>query len=164
MASIPPDYLKNLQNIINSSVVPSPASPASPASASAASPPVNAKLPPAIITPLAKKLKFMLVSTHCHQYTGYSKVSYGILRQLAQCPWLDVTHFAFQKFPQQQFAEGYRPYPSNITVIDACANETPFEQGFGFKQLPDAIRKEKPDVIMIFNDMSVVGKFLGEID
>jgi len=153
--------MKNLQNIINghtTNLVPSPtpaAAPAAPAPAPAAS---------AALVPGAKKLKFMLVSTHCHQYTGYSKVSYGILRQLAAVPWLEVVHFAFQKFPQQQFADGYRPYPSNVKVIDACAEEKPFEQGFGFAQLPDAIRANSPDVVMIFNDMSVVGKFLVSIE
>lgn len=136
------NYVKNLESIIQN---------------------VGSTLP----LPLAvdgQKLKFLLVSTHCQQFTGYSKVSYGILRQLAKLPWISVTHFAFQKFPQQQFADGYRPYPSNIEVIDACANEKPFEQGFGFKQLPDVIRQIKPDVVLIFNDMSVVGKFMMEID
>ena len=66
-----------------------------------------------------KKLKFLLVSTHCQQYTGYSKVSWGILKELAKNPWLAVTHFGFQKFPQQQFQSGYRTYPSNVRVIDA---------------------------------------------
>ncbi len=113
---------------------------------------------------VGKKLKFLLVSTHCHQYTGYSKVSYGILRQLATIPWLSVTHFGFQKFPQQQFAEGYRPYPAGIEVIDAAAAEEPFEQGFGFKQLPDVIKRIQPDIVMIYNDMSVVGKFIIEMD
>ena len=110
------------------------------------------------------KFKFMLVGTHCHQYTGYSKVTWGMIRQLSNVPWLDVVHYGFQKFPNQQFAPGYRKYPSNVKVIDAAANETPFEQGFGFKQLPDAIRKEKPDIVMIYNDMSVVGKFIMEIE
>ena len=40
-----------------------------------------------------KSLRFMLVSTHVHQYTGYSKVSYGILSELAKHSWLDLTHF-----------------------------------------------------------------------
>ena len=147
-----PDYMKNLQNIIEGS------------SASLVSVPSA----PVSVVPVQSmqkgKLRFMLVSTHCHQYTGYSKVSYGILRKLANVPWLDVTHFAFQKFPNQQFAEGYRPYPSNIKVIDAAAIEKPFEQGFGFKQLSDTIRQEKPDIVMIFNDMSVVAKFLTEVE
>jgi len=160
------EYLKNLEKLINGasgtsgtnttmvSVAPSASASPSP-SASASAPSQHQE---------GRKLRFMLVSTHCHQYTGYSKVSYGLLRQLCKAPWLDVFHFGFQKFPQQNFADGYRPYPSNITVIDACALENPHDQGFGYRQLPDAIRQYKPDVIMIFNDMSVVSRFIGEID
>ena len=137
-----PDYMKGLQNLVGGSL---------------------ASVAPAPLGPKGK-LKFLLVSTHCHQYTGYSKVSYGILRQLATIPWLSVTHFGFQKFPQQQFAEGYRPYPAGVEVIDAAAMEQPFEQGFGFKQLPDVIKRVQPDIVMIYNDMSVVGKFIIDMD
>ena len=132
--------------------------------------PESVSLPQAVASsvqeqPGPKKFKFMMVSTHCHQYTGYSKVCWGLIRQLAkEHEWLDVVHFGFQKFPNQKFALDYRPYPANVKVIDACANEKPIEQGFGFKQLPDVIRKEKPNVVMIYNDMSVVGKFLMEIE
>lgn len=114
--------------------------------------------------PTQKKIKFLLVSTHCQQYTGYSKVSWGILKELSKVPWLAVTHFGFQKFPQQQFQPGYRAYPSNVRVIDAASLERPFEQGFGFTVLPDVIRKLNPDVVMIYNDMSVVSKFIAEMD
>ena len=144
-----PEYLRNLQSILTSGIA------APPSALPSASPSASAS---------ATKLKFMLVSTHCQQYTGYSKVSWGILQQLARVPWLDVVHFAFQKFPNQKFPDNYRVYPSGIKVIDACAEEQPFEQGFGFKQLPDAIRKYTPDVVMIYNDMSIVGKFLMDID
>ena len=136
-----PDYMKNLQKVLTTKVTTI-----------------------SLNEPVVSKLKFLLVSTHCHQYTGYSKVSWGILRQLSEIPWLSVTHFGFQKFPNQKFADDYRKYPSNIDVIDAVAGEVPFEQGFGFKQLPDVIRKVKPDVVMIYNDMSIVGKFMIEID
>ena len=111
-----------------------------------------------------KKFKFLLVSTHCHQFTGYSKVSYGILNQLSKVPWLDVVHYGFQKFPTQNMPQGYRKYPSNIKVIDAAADEKPFEQGFGFRELPNVIRREKPNVVMIFNDMGIVTRFITEIE
>jgi glycosyltransferase involved in cell wall biosynthesis len=143
-----PDYMKGLQNLVGSGLGNS----------------LMTTLQASPDKSVGKKLKFLLVSTHCHQYTGYSKVSYGILRQLATIPWLSVTHFGFQKFPQQQFAEGYRPYPAGIEVIDAAAAEEPFEQGFGFKQLPDVIKRIQPDIVMIYNDMSVVGKFIIEMD
>lgn len=108
-----------------------------------------------------KKLQFLLVSTHCHQFTGYSKVSYGILQELSKLPWIQLTHFGFQKF--HTIPPSYRPYPSSVEVLDAAAMENPIQQGFGFAQLPDIIRKKQPHVVMIYNDMAVVTKFLEAI-
>lgn len=106
-------------------------------------------------------VRFMLVSTHAHQYTGYSKVSHGILQQLSKVPNVDLIHFGFQKHPQ--VAPDFRPYPSNVDVIDAGALENPVEQGFGYKALTEVIKKKNPHVIMIYNDMAVVARFLEEI-
>lgn len=116
----------------------------------------------------AGKLKFLLVGTHCHQVTGYSKVTYGMLKVLSKQSHLAVTHFGFQRNPQ--LPPNYRPYPPNIRVLDAADMErratpagAPPQQGFGFGVLPDVIRHENPDVVMIYNDMAVVGRFLEEI-
>ena len=140
------EYLKNLENLLGSSV------------SSIQSTTVDVK----DIVP--RKLKLLFVSTHCHQYTGYSKVSWGILKELSKIPYLDVTHFGFQKFPSQTFPENYRTYPSSISVIDASSLEKPLEQGFGFKVLPDIVRKVKPDIVFVYNDMSVIARFLGELE
>ena len=152
-----PDYMKSLQSLVTT---PFPASSSTSSSTSI----VPSGQAPSGQTLNDGKLKFLLVSTHCHQYTGYSKVSHGIIRQLAKLPWLSVTHYGFQKFPQQQFPDDYRTYPSNVAVIDAAAQEEPFEQGFGFKKLPEVIKSLKPDVVMIYNDMSIVGKFMVEME
>ena len=85
-----PDYMKSLQNIVGGQPLL-----ATPASSSSGTSNISVSA-----VQDKSKLKFMLVSTHCHQYTGYSKVSYGLIRQLAKVPWLSVTHYAFQKFPQ----------------------------------------------------------------
>ena len=108
-----------------------------------------------------KKLKFLLVSTHMHQFTGYSKVSHNMILELSKKPWLKTTHFGFQKMPE--VPQGYRPYPSNVEVYDAASNEKPQHQGFGYQQLPEFIRRKEPDVVMIYNDLSVVTRFLEEI-
>ena len=78
----------------------------------------------------ASKLKFLLVSTHMHQFTCYSKVSHNMIKELSQKPWLKLTHYGFQKMPQ--VPEGYRPYPSNVDVYDAATHEKPQQQGFGY--------------------------------
>ena len=109
----------------------------------------------------SNKLRFMLVSTHAHQYTGYSKISYGILQELSKIPEIDLIHFGFQKHPTT--SPDFRPYPPNVDVIDAVALETPLEQGFGTKALMEQVKKKNPHVIMIYNDMAVVARFLEEI-
>jgi glycosyltransferase involved in cell wall biosynthesis len=107
------------------------------------------------------KIRFMLVSTHAQQYTGYSKISYGILQELAKNPSIDLIHYGFQKHPQMNPA--YRPYNPSIDVIDASTLETPIEQGFGYKGLIETIKKKNPHIVMIYNDMAVVTRFLEEI-
>jgi glycosyltransferase involved in cell wall biosynthesis len=62
-----------------------------------------------------------------------------------------------------QVPEGFRPYPSNVEVYDAAGNEKPPQQGFGYQQLPEFIRRKEPNVVMIYNDLSVVSRFLEEI-
>jgi len=108
------------------------------------------------------KLKFMLISTHMQQYTGYSKSSFGIIQELAKIPWLAVTHYGFQR--HGELPPNYRPYPSNVNVIDAGRLEKDGKGGgFGILELPGVLRREKPDVIMIYNDMDIVSKFLMSI-
>ena len=131
---------------------PAPAPPAPAATASA----------PIVVSDMPqKKLKFMLVSTHLHQFTGYSKVAHNLVNELVKNPWLSLIHFGFQKHPQTP--PDFRAYPAGVDVIDAAALEKPVQQGFGFQALPDAIRRKEPDVIMIYNDMSIVARFLEEI-
>ena len=119
----------------------------------------NAPLAPPV--PEQKKLKFMLVSTHLHQFTGYSKVAHNIVNELVKNPWLSLIHYGFQK--HAQIPEDFRPYPPSVEVIDAVSLEKPVAQGFGFQALPEVIRRKEPDVVMIYNDMSVVARFLEEI-
>jgi glycosyltransferase involved in cell wall biosynthesis len=109
----------------------------------------------------SSKLSFLLVSTHAHQFTGYSKVSHGIITELAKQPWIKLTHFGFQKF--HEIPPSFRPYPAGVDVIDAAALEKPLSQGFNYGLLPDVIRKVKPKVVMIYNDLSVVAQFIEAI-
>lgn len=109
----------------------------------------------------AEKLRFLLVSTHVQQFTGYSKVTQGILGELSKEPWLEMTHFGIQKF--HDLPATFRPYPAGVDVIDAAALEKPLQNGFGYSILPEVIRKKKPHVVMIYNDMAVVTQFVEAI-
>lgn len=112
--------------------------------------------------PANKQLTLMLVSTHCSQVTGYSKVSYNLIKQLSQLPWLKVVHYGFQRLIAAQPLEE-RTYPSNIEVIDAAALEKPLKQGFGYEGLPASIARVKPHIVMIYNDMGVISQFMDAI-
>jgi glycosyltransferase involved in cell wall biosynthesis len=104
----------------------------------------------------------MLVGTHTNQTTGYSKVTHHLVTELAKYSWLDVYHFAFQNFVKVQ--QPGRVYPPNIHVYDPYPKETDKEeQGFGFSQLPAYVREVKPDYMMIYNDTSIIHRFLDSL-
>ena len=173
-----PDYLKSLETLLATgkpTAEPAAAKPAPTVSSSSSS---SSSATPDTLTlesigfgsmfsgptgsePASDKLRFLLVSTHIHQFTGYSKISEGILQQLAKQPWLDLTHFGFQKFPDM--SPSFRSYPPGVDVIDATALEKPVQQGFAFGVLPDVIRRKKPQVVMIYNDLAVVTQFVEAI-
>ena len=191
-------YLKNLESVLNASAATTsaaataaPASAATPATAvSATAQPVAEQtqpqvpaLPaaPAAVAPAKAatqdpSVRLMFVSTHIQQVTGYSKVCYGIIKELAKLPWLQVIHYGFQRFhglPLQQQPVSptvKREYPPNVIAIDAAALDkaqpgTPAanQLGFSFRELPSQIALHKPNVVMIYNDMSVVNHFIESI-
>lgn len=106
--------------------------------------------------------RLLLVSTHTEQVTGYSKVSYNILKQLATLhPVVKVFHFGFQRSPART-PKPVRPL-TNIVQYDAAANEEPREQGFGFNKFKEYVETVTPDIVMIYNDPIVVNQFLEAI-
>jgi glycosyltransferase involved in cell wall biosynthesis len=120
------------------------------------------------VTPAATKepKRFLLVGTHAQQTTGYSKVTYNIVKEISKCSDIQLFHFGFQRF--HEIGQNYRPYPENVDVYDPHKAETenadlPKEHGFGFSQLPDYIRKVKPDVMLIYNDASIICSFLEKL-
>ena len=170
-----PSYLKSLEAVLGATSITESNAPTSPTPTSIPSLPSFLKGPE-----LSKglttsnggstdgKIKFLLVGTHAHQFTGYSKVTYGLIKILSKLPYVATTHFGFQKHPSTP--PNYRPYPPNIRVLDAATMErqsmppnSPPQQGFGFNILPNIIRQEQPNVVFIYNDMSVVSRFLEEI-
>jgi len=98
--------------------------------------------------------------------TGYSKVTYHIIQELAADSQLELYHFGFQKFAV--VPPEFRPYPVGVDVCDPATNErvagAPQEMGFGFSQLPDYVRRVKPDVMMIYNDAGVICRFLDKLE
>lgn len=114
-------------------------------------------------TPIPKK-HIMLVGTHAHQTTGYSKVTYNIINELAKLGRYRLSHFGFQKF--MIAPPGYRMYPPDVDVYDPVESEKTGarqEIGFGYSQLPAYIRQQKPDVVILYNDAGVICQFLDKL-
>jgi glycosyltransferase involved in cell wall biosynthesis len=103
-------------------------------------------------------MRFLLVSTHIDQITGYSKVSYNLVNQLATLsPKVKTFHFGFQRHITRS---NLRKYPAGVTSYDAAANEDPKEEGFGYNKLAEYIETVQPDVVMIYNDPYTITKFI----
>ena len=115
------------------------------------------------ITPVEieqKTIKILIVSTHINQANGYSKVINNIINQLALNNWIKIVHFATQRITNGDIG---RKYPSNVKVIDGTALEKQKASGFAFSELPSIIITEKPDVVFIYNDISVICGYIEEI-
>jgi glycosyltransferase involved in cell wall biosynthesis len=103
-------------------------------------------------------MRFVLVSTHVDQTTGYSKVSLNLVKQLSTlAPKIKTFHFGFQRHPNRV---GIRKYPDGVTSYDAAANEDPKEEGFGFNKIHEYLEMVNPDVVMIYNDPYIIAKFV----
>jgi glycosyltransferase involved in cell wall biosynthesis len=103
-------------------------------------------------------MRFVLVSTHVDQTTGYAKVAYSLLRQLATLvPKVKVYHFGFQRHPSRS---SFRKAPEGVITYDAAANEDPKEDGFGFNKIHEYLEMVGPDVVMIYNDPLIIHKFI----
>lgn len=110
-----------------------------------------------------KKTRVLLLSTHPEQVNGYSQVTYHILRHLGKKTDLELVNYGFQRFNQIEGENRMEKIPSNVIVYDAAKAEVPAQQGFGIAQFRDFFRLAKPDVVVIFNDASVVSSFLIEL-
>lgn len=112
---------------------------------------------------MSVKLHLMLVSTHINQTTGYAKVTHGLLRELHKySSWLKVTHYAIQGMGMDITK---RTYPPGVDVIDVIRIEKDLAKngGFGIHELPAAIQQIKPHIVLIYNDLGVICKYIEEV-
>lgn len=106
-------------------------------------------------------MRFVLISTHIDQTTGYSKVAFNLLKQLATLvPKIKVFHYGFQRHPSKP---SMRKAIEGVNQYDAAANEDPKEEGFGFNKVREYLEMVNPDVVMIYNDPLIIHKFITEM-
>lgn len=103
-------------------------------------------------------MRVVLVSTHVDQTTGYSKVSYNLLKQLVSLsPKVKTFHYGFQRHPSRS---SMRKVPDGVVSYDAAANEDPKEEGFGFNKIHEYLEMVNPDLVVIYNDPLIIHRFL----
>lgn len=103
-------------------------------------------------------MRFVLVSTHIDQTTGYSKVSSNLVKQLSSlAPKVKTYHFGFQRHPNRP---NFRKYPEGVISYDAAANEDPREEGFGYNKIHEYLETVNPNVVMIYNDPYTIARFI----
>lgn len=103
-------------------------------------------------------LKVLICGTHPVQTNGYSRVIYELVKTVSEQPQSNViiSIYGFQKHktPIASLVEE-RAIP-NIEIYDASAFETPPAAGFGFTEFEKYVETHAPDVVVVFNDMSVL--------
>jgi glycosyltransferase involved in cell wall biosynthesis len=103
-------------------------------------------------------MRFVLISTHVDQTTGYSKVASNLLTQVSTlAPKVKTFHFGFQRHPEHK---NIRKVPDGVVTYDAGANEDPKEEGFGFNKIYEYLEMVGPDVVMIYNDPMIIHRFI----
>jgi hypothetical protein len=103
----------------------------------------------------------LIVSTHVNQVNGYSKVAYHMIKELASKPWIKVIHYATHKLINADLG---RTLPSTGKVIDASALEKDEKKtGFAVSELIPVIQQEKPNVVFIYNDLTIIASYIESI-
>ncbi len=91
------------------------------------------------------RFKFLWVGTSHRQFTGYSRVSYAIMTQLAKTigkiEGVEIHHYAFQG--AKGLSDTFRPYPKDCSphVWEVNEQEDPGKFAFGIEHFAKYVEK-----------------------
>lgn len=106
-----------------------------------------------------RPLKLAIFGTHPQQFNGYAKVVYELIRQMSAMHAAVKVHvFGFQNIQGEHKLR--TDIPENVSIYDALAEENPKKQGFGIELVQDYVRLCDPDVVVIYNDLSIITQIL----
>jgi glycosyltransferase involved in cell wall biosynthesis len=108
-----------------------------------------------------KPVRVLFFVTSYHSTNGYSYVGYEIAKQLSKRTDIKLTIYGFQRF--HTLRDHRTDYPENVYEYDAFANENPKQHGFGFGQVKDFVTMNKPDVVIVYNDMLVLRGVISQL-
>lgn len=104
--------------------------------------------------------KILFFCTHCNQGTGYGKSAAKL------CNWLcanapkdfELVYYAFQNYPGQNVSDRF--IDPRIRFVDALQLDPDSPKGFGDKGIVPTVMRENPDMIFIYNNLSVTTSIL----
>lgn len=95
------------------------------------------------------------------QGSGYARVGNKITNYLASIPGVEVVFFAFQMYKNQEITDRF--IDSRIKFIDPLILDPDAPLGFGDNIIGSTVKEEKPDALIIYNDMIVVDAVMNKI-
>lgn len=101
--------------------------------------------------------KIFFMCTHANQGSGYGRVANKITNYLASLPTVKVVFYAFQNYPTTVNDRFIDP---RIKFIDAVKEDPVSPKGFGDKAIIKHFQIENPDILFIYNDISVCTSIL----
>ena len=103
------------------------------------------------------KPSILIAATHPTQCTGYSRVGCTLANGLAERGWR-VFYWAYQNLAP----ESQRRVHPEVEVLDV-ATIVGEPLSFGEHELPDHIQSIRPDIVLLYNDVMVLNRFLDRI-
>jgi glycosyltransferase involved in cell wall biosynthesis len=116
---------------------------------------------------MTKQTRVLFFVTAPQSSNGYSYVGYELAKYFSPKPDIHLTIFAFQNFNNETagnlIPNHRKDYPNNVHVFDAFANENPKQAGFGITLVKDFVTTNRPDVVIVYNDMLVLTSVIAQL-
>ena len=101
-------------------------------------------------------MRVVLVATNPQQCTGYARVGAAIANGLAERGHA-VVYFGIHNYA----GTAGRVMRPGVSVVDVAARDASADpENFGYAELPDVVRVNAPDVVVLYNDILVVNQYL----
>lgn len=104
----------------------------------------------------------LFCGTHPAQFNGYSKVMFELSNELSKFDDINLYIYGFQNYYDVKKHIEERSL-TNVTIHDAYLSEEPKNKGFGESNIIDYVNKISPDIVIVYNDLSVICTMLKKL-
>ena len=119
------------------------------------------------MTKHTKNLRLLFFVTAPQSTNGYSLCGFELAKYFSKKNDIDLTIFGFQNFNSAATGNAVPnhrlDFPQNVQIFDAYANENPKQAGFGVTLVKDFVTTNRPDVVIVYNDMLVLTSVIAQL-